>query len=221
MSKPDSISVSERLSMLKDGELSELDLHRLLKELEHRDDLRNEWAQLHATDDVAAGFEWQDMGVSLADRVKAEITPSVVADASPEKPSEPSKTKRGGLFKLTQLAVAASVAAIVVITPSLNQKGELPSDFTTNDEVVFNLNRALDIPQVATRNVSTEMPTQSVNLSEDDRAFLRQIKTQQAAPKTADQMAAEQLLDEYLILHAQHASDSTLQGVLPYLKVEK
>lgn len=103
--------IRESLSAMMDGEASELELRRVLRSEDAA--LRAEWASLHRNQQVMHDGELPFAGFDISSRVMAAID------------DEPSAVKRGSSWRqaLTGMAVAASVAAVVVFAGSERMLG--------------------------------------------------------------------------------------------------
>lgn len=95
-------SLRESMSALMDGEASEMELRRLLKE--DSPELREEWARQHMARSVLHDEPVRPMSFDLQAAVRTAIDEESVHSAAPT----------GWRRQLASLAVAASVAAVVV-----------------------------------------------------------------------------------------------------------
>lgn len=94
--------INESFSAFLDGEASEVDVQRLMKALEKNPELMDDWHRLSQVQAAMAGDEIVDVGLGR--------TREADAPATDEKISKPTLGKR-----LSQMAVAAGVAVVVVI----------------------------------------------------------------------------------------------------------
>lgn len=94
----------ELLSRLMDGDLDEFSMNRLLKRMDEQPSLRATWHRYHVNREVLLGTSAASAGLSIADRVRAELAQSGV------------RPKRGQYWvkTLRPFAVAASVACVGV-----------------------------------------------------------------------------------------------------------
>ncbi len=93
--------VNESFSAFLDGEASEVDIQRMMKALDQNPELLDDWHRLSQVQAAMAG----DVIVDVANRRPGESTVDV-----PEKPS-----RKPWLKRISQIAVAAGVAAVVVV----------------------------------------------------------------------------------------------------------
>ena len=103
--------IRESLSAMMDGEANELELRRVLRSEDTA--LREEWASFHRNQQLMHDSEVAFAGLDISGRVLAAID------------AEPTRLKRGASWRqaLTGVAVAASVAAIVVFAGSERMLG--------------------------------------------------------------------------------------------------
>ena len=106
-------AVGESLSALQDGEASELDLRRVLRELEQDDGLRQRWARNQLISSVIKQEPLSDSGFSLADRIREELSGEPVARVS---------TWRSMFKPVASVAVAATVTMGVLTGTQLYQQ---------------------------------------------------------------------------------------------------
>ena len=99
----------ESLSALMDDEATELELHRVLGELEHNTDLRQTWVRYQVARSVMAGQPVSHAGLDISRSVSAAL--AAEAGAGERRPG----LRERWLRPLASLAVAASVTAVVVL----------------------------------------------------------------------------------------------------------
>lgn len=184
----------ETLSALADNEAQELELRRVLRELDGAPELRDRWYRLHAARAVMHG-ETVRPSASFAISVRAAI------DAEPAL----QQSSAGNLRRaLGSFAVAASVAAVVVLGGQ-----QLALTSTGGDANL--VARVAPLP-VGVVNTTGAVPVQA--------SFgTRALPTLQPADRTAYRELARQRLRRYSQEHAEHASLNTPQGMLPFARV--
>jgi sigma-E factor negative regulatory protein RseA len=185
----------ETLSALHDGEAHELELRRLLRDLDRGDsesrELTGAWYRLQLMRSAMHGEELVP-AVDLLAGVKAAID----ADPETEAPAAAPWRRAIGSF-----AVAASMAAIVVLGgQQLGVNGG-----------------AGDSERVASLPVGVVNTTGAVPV----RASLgaRNVPTLQPADRTAYRELARQRLRRYSQEHAEQASRNTPLGLVPFARV--
>ncbi len=204
--------LDESLSALVDGEISELELRRLLKANdEEYATLRENWAAYHVAssalnNDIPA-VQLHDLSASISAAIDAEPAHTKVATSAP---------KKSIWAGVGRFAVAASVAGAVVlgvqfapndlnsqvaeVDPLPVQPAQVPSSFGHGIPVDTTVNT------VSNEN-STVAPTakkETIILNESTQKQLQQ---------------AEEQVGRFMLEHAQNASQNTQQGVLPYKRV--
>ncbi len=219
-----SASNEELMSKLMDGDISELELHRLLKSVERDDALRANWSQMNLTQAALNEKVEPVMDLSLADTVRTRIGR---ADSAHVESTEPSLKRFWR--PLGQFAVAASVATLMVLVAPLVKNNEFDdepsviSGFQSVDETVYDLNAALSLTTPKNRNVSTQMAPEASGLTSSDRELLSQL--QQQGGFVAESMSPEEearvarIMSEYMALHANAAGLNTTSSIRNYLQV--
>ncbi|EAQ99375.1 sigma-E factor negative regulatory protein [Congregibacter litoralis] len=188
------ITAAETLSALADDEAQELELRRVLRDLDGSPELRARWYRLHVARTALSG-ETVRPSVDFAGSVRAAI------DAEPalEQGSSGNWRRTLGSF-----AVAASVATVVVLG---GQQLAATSSNSDRDLVA----RVAPLP-VGVVNTTGAVP---VRASFGTRA----VPTLEPADRTAYRELARQRLRRYSQEHAEHASLNTPQGMLPFARV--
>lgn len=200
------------MSKLMDGEISELELHRLLKATEADDELRSQWSTWHYSSDVRRGVDVDPIGLSLADRIASEISEQPQAEVT----ELASNDSRWGALK--QFAVAACAAVFVIAVVPFTQQ-DTPSAqgdtaFQSVDQPVYNLNQQWELPQVAPQAVAAEVSPFAAPLS--NNAIPNQTMSAEAL---AEQQRVQRLMSEYLWLHAGKAGMNNSLSARSYLQV--
>lgn len=184
----------ETLSALHDGEAHELELRRLLRDLDRNDDesreLTDTWYRLQLTRSAMQGEPWIPASELLAGvRAAIDAEPQIASPAPPWR-------RAAGSF-----AIAASMAALVVLGGQ-----QLGSSGAAGDG-----ERVASLP-VGVVNTTGAVPV---------RASLgaRAVPVRQPADRTAYRELARQRLSRYSQEHAEHASLNTPQGLVPFARV--
>ncbi|WP_298634432.1 sigma-E factor negative regulatory protein [uncultured Umboniibacter sp.] len=213
-------STSELMSKLIDGEISELELHRLLRAADESDEVRSHWSELNLQQSALIEPVDANLGLGLADRVRAEIGDEVmVSDA----PTVVQKLHARWLKPAGQFAVAAAVAALVVVISPLTQTQSddaLIPGFQSVDEPLYSLNAELALPQLPTRQVSTQISGAPLTLSSTDaeagQTIIQPNGVMLQSPE--EQQRIQLLMSEYLRLHVERAGPNTASSVRTYLQ---
>ncbi|MFT7288611.1 MAG: sigma-E factor negative regulatory protein RseA [Halieaceae bacterium] len=184
----------ETLSAMVDGEAQDLELRRLLRDVDGQPELRDRWYRHHLVRSAMLG----DVVVhapGFAESVRAAI------DAEPALEQEAGANWRRAVGSF---AVAASVAVVVVLG---GQQLALTAGSGSADTIA----RITPMP-VGVVNTVGAVP---VRASYGTRA----LPTLQPADRTAYRELARQRLKRYSQEHAEHASLNTPQGMLPFARV--
>ena len=182
-------TIRESLSALMDGEASELELRRILKS----DDaaLRSEWAALNRNQQLMHDGGLPHADLDISSRVMAAI------DEEPLR-SSGSNWRQA----LAGVAVAASVAAVVVFTGSDRMMSGAPTTLA-NQDAVSSSGRVYPA-QLSPANGGVTV-----------RATAGAIPTMAASPTVDDQQRFEELLRK----HTERASLNNGQGFVSYARV--
>lgn len=198
MSNGEAVSVAnpasaEALSAMLDDEVQELELRRVLRDLEKQPELKTQWGRLHAARSAMHGEN-----VMAAPGFLAAVREGIDAEPALKAP------RSGGFLRsVGSFAVAASVAFVVVVGgQQLLQSGGADSQ---------QLARVAPLP-VGVVNTVGAMPVQA---SYGTSA----VPTLQPANRTAYRELARQRMRQYSQEHAEHASLNTPAGMLPFARV--
>lgn len=215
-------SMKESVSALVDGEVSEMELHRLLKASEVDGEVRETWSRFQLVSSALRGdvvnSPMIDLSASIREAVDAEetyqIRPNVV----------------GWRQRVGRMAVAASVAAVMVVTaqmvglegdsfdPQVADSGSVSS----SDELLVpnpaaHLPSGFQVPSVNARTVSSHprMPAQEVN----PRYYPVVTQAQPAVTTKAPAPEVQAYLQRVMEIHADHAALNSSRGMLPYARL--
>lgn len=185
----------ESVSALIDGEADELELRRLLAS-DDSESVRTAWRDYHLQRDSLTGAGMAFAHIDISQRVQAaladEAIPAVATAARWWRP-------------LASVAVAASVAAIVVVGARSFGPG------------------ATDGAEVAQLTVpSAPAPTYPARIapSVGNVPVTAQLYPAQPVALDADRLA-EQRLQQYLLRHTERAALNNGQGVIGFIKVSQ
>lgn len=186
-------SVEETLSAMLDGEAQELELRRVLRELDGDTPLRARWHRYH----LARGALHAEPMLAAPD-LSAAVRAALDAEPARELPRQSNWRRAVGSF-----AVAASVAAVVLVGGQ--QLSQSYSDGAGS------IARVAPLP-VGVVNTSGAIPVQA--------SFgTKTLPGLQPADRTAYRELARQRLRRYSQEHAEHAALNTPQGMLPFARV--
>ncbi|GAB5414570.1 MAG: hypothetical protein Cons2KO_21730 [Congregibacter sp.] len=182
----------ETLSAMLDDEAQELELRRVLRDLDTQPELKAQWGRMHAVRS-AMHNEPPMPAPGFLDAIRAAID------------EEPVQRRANGGFLRTvgSFAVAASVAFVVVVGGQQLLETSAPGA----DQMA----RVAPLP-VGVVNTVGAVPVQA---SYGTSA----VPTLQPADRTAYRELARQRLRRYSQEHAEHASLNTPAGMLPFARV--
>ena len=189
----------EQLSALLDNAMDEKELHQFMQDL--KQDPLDEAERFH---------RYQMIGDSLRDDLTQasfiDVSAAVHRAVTQEAPLDTmvsSSTKRFDLsawFKpLTGMAVAASVAMATVVTVRL-----VDSEVSTSTQSMANVNQPSAI--------------KSTNVAPVNPVIAQQIRAVSTDANQQQPLSNKQLND-YMMDHSGYAGESTMQGMIPYVRI--
>lgn len=206
--------LEESLSALVDGEVTELELRRLLKASdEEYTALRENWLSYQTTSAAVSKdtpeIDFRDLSNSISAAIAQE--PALSTAKTPVK-------KQSMWSGVGRFAVAASVAGAVVLgvqfaptdTGSSQIAGSTPVPAQSQSTVPSSFNHGLPV-DTSVRTVSNE-PGIGHNTQQKETIILNESTKQKLKQ-------AEEQVNRLLLEHAQNSSQNTQQGVLPYARV--
>ncbi|PLW68008.1 sigma-E factor negative regulatory protein [Pseudohalioglobus lutimaris] len=187
----------ESLSALMDDEANELELQRLLKQVNEDSELRSTWVRYNAARSAMSGQEVSHMQLDISSRVREAI------DGSPGE----ARSLRDRLFRpVASFAVAASVAATVVIG------GQQLTQINGKDIYAPGAIAAGGVSPVGMVN---SLGATTVQASYGAEA----VPMLQPAARTAYKELARQRMQMYIQEHAEHAALNSPHGLIPFARV--
>jgi sigma-E factor negative regulatory protein RseA len=213
--------LSEQLSALADGELDELELRRLLKQLGQLTDPEREHAyQLWQRYQLLSESLQGERGSALASpsfylQVQKALSGEAINDIA--ETLESGSTKDAAQLTATasapvwsRFAVAASVALAVIVGVQQYQiNGQNGVAVNTDGQVVAVANGVREVPVNYQSNGSSVSAAQHASLKSDAELSVSPLEAAQA----------QQRLNEYLLEHASSAASQSGQGMVPYARV--
>lgn len=219
--------LAESLSALVDGEVSEMELHRLLRAGEDNDQLRQTWGRYQL--------------ISSAMRRELPVSPQVDLSAAisglldEEAAHQPSR-RRTWLPHFGKFAVAASAAAVMVLTTQLVDVGGLTAGgagapvaatapaterLSTTDELlrsapVAPLPSGFQSPALNARTVSSQpgMP-----VSETQPQYYPALRQAPSAGSAHPSPEVQAYLQQVMEAHAGHSAINSGRGMMPYARL--
>lgn len=213
--------MNESLSALVDGEVSEMELHRILKATESDEELRENWSRYNRVGQAMRGDLPQvpmvDLSASIREAIDTEDAHKVASSASWSQ-------------KLSRVAVAASVAAVMVVTAQMvGLNGDLneaqvadagvpvSSDQLLVPNPAASLPAGFQVPSISARTVSShaKMPVQEVQ----PRYYPVVTKAKPTAAAQPPAPEVQAYLQRVMEIHADNAAINSSRGMLPYARV--
>ncbi len=224
--------ILESVSALVDNEASEIELHRILKNIGHDDVVRERWRRYHLIGSVMRRervlLDSFDVSGAVASAIAQEVS-FASADKSLVAGESGKSTSSAWRAVLAKSGVAASFAAVVVLGFQFAGSGQLPDNLQTagveaSPEIsgpavavtnVVPLGFELPIPQA--RTVSTNPANMMYSPVESGPRALMPMEPSQDLSDAHTQ----ELLNRLLIEHAQRSSVNGGLGILPFARVFK
>lgn len=189
----------ESISALIDGEADELELRRVLASADTRE-VRDVWRDYHIQRDTLAGADMRFAHIDLSQRIQVALAEESVMPAA-----------AGARWwrPLASVAVAASVAAVVVVGARSLNSSNGGADIAAAQPVI-------NITGATPAAAGTFSPLNNVSASTTTPypAFA------QPAALDPDQFARERL-QQYLLRHTERAALNNGQGVMSFSKVSE
>ncbi len=220
--------MNESISALVDGEVSEMELHRILKASESDDSVRQAWGRYQLIAAVmrndAPTAPSIDLSGAIRDALQSEDP--VVVESEVKKP--------GWLQTVSKLAIAASVAAVMVVTTQMvglngNNGAQQPEVAADQGDTpvrgsadLLTPNPALPAgfraPSLSARTVSSHPPRLPVQEAQP-HYYPVVTKAQSAVSAQAPSPEVQEYLQRVMEIHADHASLNSSHGMMPYARV--
>jgi len=182
---------NESLSALMDGEVDELALHRVLKDMEKDTEMRAQWARFHVAQDIMKGGD--------AEYAHIDLSKGVMDAIAAEQPIAQIPQKKPWLKSLAGLSVAASVTVAVVLGARFNP---LTQDQGSNQQLATK-----PVVEIVTPGDDPfrgpAMVAQSANGEVDERQL----------------QEAQERLNSYLKQHAQDSALGQGRTAMPFARV--
>jgi len=196
----------ERLSALADGELSQLEIRQVLRDVSECEQSKRQWRTTHMLRAIASKERLNFSHIDISAAVSAEIA------------NEKAPIRRGFTVpeQLGKLAIAASVtmAAIIGFQFYDTPVGEQPA-LVANSQGVDQLNRKHGVPSLSTRTVSTASNAASVPSSRVQLTQAELLQLQRALDGAQQPSESSRSHIEALILdHTQVSSSIDGQSLL-------
>lgn len=214
-------SLNEVASALMDGQASEFELRRFLQATEQdseQESVRSTWQNYHLIGQSMRNEVTTGLDINLSDAIRAAID------------DEPALSQRNWFGQLAKMAVAASVAGVVVMTAQFaSQQSASDYDATLANAVSNSApqNAAIALPSMnyPSGYSAPIIPTRTVSGgTANDRSAVSQYASVPMAQKFIIKSPAKPSEDAQLYLkrvmevHANQAALNNNRGMLPYAR---
>lgn len=222
--------MAESVSALVDGEVSEMELHRVLKASETDEGIRDTWSRYQLISSSLRNDTPSQPMIDLSAAIREAIDGEETYQSIPQASNDASWLRRVGQ-NVGKLGVAASVAAVMVVTSQMvNFTGDsapqmadatgstAPAVKTSQDLLTPNpsLPAGFGGPSLSARTVSAhpQMPVQ-----EAETRYYPVVKRAQGAYSDTPAPEVQAYLQRVMEVHAAHAAMNSGRGMLPYARV--
>jgi sigma-E factor negative regulatory protein RseA len=191
----------ESLSALLDDEANELEIQRLVSQVETEPELRQTWRRYNITRQAMAG-QLPFLAVDISERVREQVHQVKSEAGSPG-------LRQRMLRPLASFAVAASVAATVVIGgQQIASLGGVDQPAGGTQAVAASASPVGLVNSLGATTVQASYGT-------------RAVPVLQPATRTAYRELARQRMDRYMQEHAEQAALNSPQGLIPFARVSE
>ena len=207
--------LDQSLSALMDGEATDMELHRLLKEVSEGSELRDKWKRYHM--------------VSSALKGDAAITPidysAAISAAIDEEPSHRQSALAGFVGSAGRFAIAASVALVVVLgVQQLNSPLDSVapvSEFAGIEQVdEENVGPAIQFPSGFQPIINARTVSAGGN-NKSSQFVTPVIEVRQQAERNYSEAQLRAYMNDVMARHSNHAALNSNQGMLPFARLNE
>ena len=210
--------LGESVSALMDGEATEFETHRILKEVGEasgaRDSARDKWQRYQVASSVMTGEPV--LKIDLSGAISAAID---LEDAHRINPL----IKHAG--SAGRFAISASVAIVAILgVQQLNNGGLENGDAiefaeVAVDEALQNTGPALQFPSGFQPNIQARTVSVGGNNKTSRQPAVKTFEVRQPINKQFSEVELRSYLNDIMIDHSSHAALNSSQGMLPFARV--
>ncbi|EAS46859.1 hypothetical protein GB2207_04502 [gamma proteobacterium HTCC2207] len=207
--------LDQSLSALMDGEATDMELHRLLKEVSEGSELRDKWKRYHM--------------VSSALKGDAAITPidysAAISAAIDEESSHRQSVLAGFVGSAGRFAIAASVALVAVLgVQQLNSPLDSVapvSEFAGIEQVdEENVGPAIQFPSGFQPIINARTVSAGGN-NKSSQFVTPVIEVRQQAERNYSEAQLRAYMNDVMARHSNHAALNSNQGMLPFARLNE
>ncbi|NIB43315.1 sigma-E factor negative regulatory protein [Pseudomaricurvus alkylphenolicus] len=215
-------AVKESLSALMDSQATEMDVHRVLKASETDSEVRSTWSRYH----IASAAMRQETPA------QPQIDLSMAIRSAIDSEENHAPAKPGWMQSAAKMAVAASVAAVMVVTTQFvsldssdseaqlaaipEQSAQQPS---TAPAPVVSLPSQFQAPIVPARTVSSHSRMPVSEAKPQNRYYPVVTKAKSASSSQPPSPEVQAYLREVMEIHAGNSALNSGRGLMPYARV--
>lgn len=223
----------ESLSAMVDNEASELEMRRVLKNMDSNPEVLERWRRYHLIGSIMR----KEHGVSTANpsSLVSSISSTLSREADTTQSAQEPVTRRGvasgGLRDvLGKTAIAASFAATLVM--GFHYMGNIDDSAGDNTLAASGLNAPTSAPEepaamVTHAPIGFELPlpeARTVSMTSSGSAAIPGAELRPTSPMYLDDISdyeTQEMLNYLLIQHAERASAHGSLGIMPFARVHK
>ena len=207
--------LDQSLSALMDGEATDMELHRLLKEVSEGSELRDKWKRYHM--------------VSSALKGDAAITPidysAAISAAIDEESSHRQSVLAGFVGSAGRFAIAASVALVAVLgVQQLNSPLDSVapvSEFAGIEQVdEENVGPAIQFPSGFQPIINARTVSAGGN-NKSSQFVTPVIEVRQQAERNYSEAQLRAYMNDVMARHSNHTALTSNQGMLPFARLNE
>lgn len=225
-----SAGMEESISALVDGEVSEMELHRVLKAAESDSSVRQTWSRYQLVSAAMRNDLSSKPLIDLSAAIREAIDEEETIQLAPQR-AQGSTWWRNLSQNVGKLGIAASVAAVMVVT---SQMVGLNGDSSAGPALAENaassvrsspelmtpnpaLPAGFQVPSVSARTVSTHPSVPVQEAAPHYSPVIKRAQSAYSAEVPAPEVQA--YLQRVMEIHAGNAALNSSQGMLPYARV--
>lgn len=214
-------AVKESLSALMDSQATEMDVHRVLKASETDSEVRSTWSRYH----MASAAMRQETPA----QPQIDLSMAIRSAIDSEEAHAPAKP--GWMQSVAKMAVAASVAAVMVVTtqlvnldssdsePQVAAVPEQSAQPSSAPAPVVSLPSQFQAPTVPARTVSSHPRMPVSEAKPQNRYYPVVTKAKSASSSQPPSPEVQAYLREVMEIHAGNSALNSGRGLMPYARV--
>ena len=210
--------IAESISALMDGESTELETHRILKEVGsatvNKQGARSKWQRYHIASSIMTG----------APVAKIDLSAAIAQAVDLEETHRPSSLQKF-TGSASRFAIAASVAMLAIlgvqqfstVEPSGSDALQFAEVAVTADQQ--NNGPAIQFPSDFQPNIQARTVSAGGNNKVSQKPLVPVIQVRQTVSQQYSEQEVRAYLNDIILKHSSHAALNSSQGMLPFARV--